>query len=272
MNAAAPPVVMVFGGTDPTAGAGIAADLLTLASLGCHGAGVITAVTAQDTRGVKQYGLVEPELVIAQARAVLEDMPVKAFKTGMLANSAIVTAVATIVEDYPTVPLVVDPVQISNAGEDLADEPLDEALRTLLLPRATLMTPNTLEARALAPDADSLDACAQELMSLGCEYVLITGSRESTPQVINRLYGHKRAVEHFHYERLAGDYHGSGCTLASACAAGLAHGLDCVNATIHAQRYTWSALRGGLRLGMGQQIPDRLFWARGRAAFTDDER
>lgn len=260
-----PPIVMVFGGSDPTSGAGVAADILTLASLGCHPVAVITAVTAQDTAGVKQFAALDAELIIAQARALLEDMPVKAIKTGMLATSGIVAAIASILDDYPAIPLVIDPVQVSNAGQALADEPLDGALKSLLLPRATLTTPNSLEARALAPEADSLDACAQEILSLGCEYVLITGSHESTPQVVNRLYGHRSLIETFSYERLVGDFHGSGCTLASAAAGALAHGIDAVNAVVQAQRYTWTTLKHAYRPGMGQSLPDRLYWARGQA-------
>ena len=182
MTPRTPPVVLVFGGTDPTSGAGIQADALTLAALGCHPATVVTAVTAQDTVGVKQFATVETELVIAQARAVLEDMPVAAIKTGMLGSSAVMGAVAGILDDYPGIPLIIDPVQVSGRGDALADEPLDEALRVLLLPRARLVTPNSPEARVLAPDADTLDACAQELMALGCDYVLLTGTHEPTPR------------------------------------------------------------------------------------------
>lgn len=255
-----PPVVLCFGGTDPTAGAGLAADVLTLASLGCHPAIVVTAVTAQDTSGVKQYSAVPPELVIAQARAVLEDMAVTAFKTGMLCNSAIVSAVASIVDDYPQIPLIVDPVQASGHNDPLSEEPLDDALRVLLLPRALLVTPNSEEARRLAPGADTLDACAQELLSLGCEYVLITGTHDPTPQVLNRLYANKRLLDVFTFERLPHTYHGSGCTLASACAGALAHGLDPPNAIAQALHYTWNTLKHGRRLGMGQHLPDRLYW------------
>lgn len=255
---------MVFAGTDPTGGAGIAADVLTLAALGCHAAPVVTAVTAQDTRGVKQFSVVETELVIAQARAVLEDMPVKAFKTGMLGSRHLAAAIASILDDYPDIPLVVDPVQASALGDPLAEEPLEEALRALLLPRATLVTPNSLEARTLAPQADSLDACAQELMSLGSAYVLITGTHEPTPQVVHRLYGGMRLLETFAYERLPNDYHGSGCTLASACAAALAHGLEPTAAVAQALSFTWETLKHGYRLGMGQLLPDRLYWGRGR--------
>ncbi len=261
MSNSPPPVVLVFAGTDPTGGAGLTADVLALASLGCHGAGVVTAVTAQDTTGIKQFICVETELVIAQARAVLEDMPVAAFKTGMLGSSAVAAAVASIVEDYPDIPLIVDPVQSSGRGDALADDMLDGALRSLIIPQATLITPNSLEARALAPGADTLDACAQELMSLGSEFVLITGTHENTPQVIHRLYGNMRLLETFVFERLPGSFHGSGCTLASACAASLAHGLDPVNAVGESLQYTWETLKHAFRTGMGQPLPNRLYWA-----------
>ncbi|MBI3899458.1 MAG: hydroxymethylpyrimidine/phosphomethylpyrimidine kinase [Gammaproteobacteria bacterium] len=262
MTANTPPVVLIFGGTDPTGGAGLAADTLAVATFGCHPAPVVTAVTAQDTEGLKQYLPMPPEIIIAQARAVLEDMPVAAFKTGMLCNSAIVSAIASIVDDYPDIPLIVDPVQASGRGDSLSEEPLDDALRVLLLPRAILITPNTEEAWRLAPDADTLDACAQELMSLGCEYILITGTHDPTPQVLNRLYGNKRLLDTFTFERFHHSYHGSGCTLAAACAAVLAHGLAPANAIAQALHYTWNTLKHGYRLGMGQHLPDRLYWGR----------
>ena len=255
------PVVMVFGGTDPTGGAGVQADITTLASLGCHPVSVVTAVTAQDTLGVKQFLTVSTEHVIVQARALLEDMPVAAIKTGMLANTGIISAVASLMEDYPDIPVIVDPIQSSGRGDSLSDEPLEEALRLMLLPHALLATPNSEEARRLAPDADTLDACAQELMSNGCRYVLITGTHEPTPHnIIHRLYGERRLLKLFEFERLPQTYHGSGCTLASACAATLAHGLDTVDAVHQGLRYTWNTLKHAYRPGMGQHIPDRLYW------------
>lgn len=257
------PVVLVFAGSDPTGGAGIQADIETLASLGCHAAPVVTAVTAQDTAGIKQFEAVDSELIIAQARAVLEDMPVAAFKTGMIGNVENLSAIESILQDYPEIPLVVDPVLASGRGDALAEEPLEDAFRSLLLPRAMLVTPNSQEARRLAPDADTLDACAQELLSLGCTYVLLTGTHEATHDVINRLYGNLRLLESYSWERLSSSYHGSGCTLASACAANLAHGLEILNAVAEAQDYTWHTLRHGMHLGMGQPVPDRFYWARG---------
>lgn len=261
--AAAGPVVMLFGGTDPTGGAGLAADVLTVASLGCHPAPVVTAVTAQDTTGVKGYMRTPTELVIAQARAVLEDVAVAAFKTGMLCNAETVSAVASIVDDYADIPLIVDPVQASGSTyEPLSEEPLEDALRVLLLPRATLVTPNVDEAKRLAPGGDTLDACAQELLALGCSYVLITGTHDPTPKVLNRLYGDERLLKTFACERLPYSYHGSGCTLASACAATMARGENPIDAIAQALDYTWQTLKHGFRAGMGQHLPERLYWGR----------
>lgn len=256
------PVVLLFGGTDPSGGAGLQADIQTVVSLGGHPASVVTAVTAQDTTDVKQFTVIEPELVIAQARAILEDMPVAACKTGMLGDTATVSAIAGILDDYPDLPLVVDPVLATNAGAPLTDEALEEALRVLLLPRATVVTPNSIEARLLAPAADNLDACAQELLATGCGHVLITGTHEQTAQVVNRLYGGARLLESYTWERLPHDYHGSGCTLAAAVATGIAHGLDPVAAVAAAQSYTWHTLKHGYRPGMGQYLPDRFYRTR----------
>lgn len=252
---------MIFAGADPTGGAGIAADIQTVSALGCHPAPIITAVTVQDTAGLKEYKVVDTELVISQARAVLEDMPVAVFKTGMLGNTANLAAVQTIISDYPSIPLVVDPVLATGAGAELSEQPLEDGYRSLLLPHATLVTPNSIEMRRLAANADSPEACAQELMSLGCEYVLCTGSHEPTSEVSHRLFGHHRMLETITQPRLPHDYHGSGCTLASACAAGLAQGFEIAAAVREALAFTWSTLANGHQLGMGQHLPDRQFWA-----------
>jgi len=257
------PTVLCFSGTDPTGGAGLGADVQTVSALGCHPACVVTAVTAQDTTGLKQFSEIEPELVIAQARAILEDMPVAAIKTGMLASVEIVSAVSTILGDYPDIPVVVDPVLATNAGQPLSDSPLEDALRLLLFPRATIATPNTLEVRALAPGGDNLDACAHLLLSAGARYVLVTGTHQPGPTVTHSLYGAARRLESWEFARLPGEYHGSGCTLAAALAAHLAHGLDPVEAVMDALTYTYRTLQHALRPGMGQKIPDRFYGTRG---------
>ncbi|HXH02277.1 MAG TPA: hydroxymethylpyrimidine/phosphomethylpyrimidine kinase [Candidatus Competibacteraceae bacterium] len=255
------PVVMSLSGNDPSGGAGLQADIETIASMGCHAAPVVTVLTVQDTQNVKEIVPLPASLVTAQARAVLEDMPVAAIKIGVLGSVEIAEAVHTLLIDYPQIPVVLDPVLAAGGGTPLAGDGLIDALCTLLLPQTTLITPNSVEARRLAPEADTLDACAMALLAHDCEYVLITGGHENTPQVINRLYGNHRCLESYSWERLPHSYHGSGCTLASAIAGLLAQGQELPAAVHQAQEYTWETLRAGYRIGMGQHVPNRLFWA-----------
>lgn len=263
----APPAVISFAASDPTGGAGLQADILTLASLGCHPLSVVTALTVQDTAGVEAVLPVDAAWVSDQARALLEDMPVAGFKIGLLGSVEVIAAVAEVISDYPELPVVLDPVLASGRGDQLADEEMVEAMIGLLLPQTTVLTPNSLEARRLAQEIDAkaadLPACARTLVEAGCEYVLLTGTHEGTPQVVNILYGSHGAVRSDRWERLPGSYHGSGCTLASALAAHLANGVALAEAARGAQEYTWHALAEGYRPGMGQFIPDRMYWARG---------
>jgi hydroxymethylpyrimidine/phosphomethylpyrimidine kinase len=275
--ASLPPIVLSFAASDPTGGAGLQADLLTLASMGCHPLSVVTALTVQDTRGVEAVLAVEAEWVSEQARALLEDMPVAAFKLGVLGSAANAVAIAEVLEDYPSVPVILDPVIASGRGDALADEALVDALRGLIVPLSTIVTPNSLEARRLAEDeledeALDLESCAARLLAMGCDYVLITGTHELGSEVVNTLYAGAGAtiVRADRWPRLAGSYHGSGCTLASAIAAALANGLGMPEAVRDAQEYTWQALASGFRPGMGQLLPDRFFWAREVGA-QDDE-
>jgi hydroxymethylpyrimidine/phosphomethylpyrimidine kinase len=263
-----PPIVLSFSANDSSGGAGIQADILTLASMGCHPLSVITAVTVQDTVGVDDVMALDPGWVADQARAVLEDMPVHVFKIGMLGSVEIIAAIAEIVSDYPDIPIVLDPVLSSGRGEELASEDMISAMRELLLPQTTIITPNSMEARRLAQDEaegfDELDLgqCGGRILHMGCEYVLITGAHENTRQVTNTLYTASGIVRSDVWRRLTGSYHGSGCTLASAIAATLANGLPVSDGVYEAQEYTWQTLKAGFHPGMGQYLPDRLFWAR----------
>lgn len=274
------PVVLTFAGTDPTSGAGLQADLLTLASLGCHPVSVVTAVTVQDTAGVDDFLPLDAVWIADQARAVLEDMPVAAFKIGMLGSVETVAAVAEILSDYPDVPVVLDPVLSSGRGDELANEELIDAIKDLLIPQTSILTPNSVEARRLAEaefdeagedsdDDPGLEECAERILDLGCQFVLITGAHEQTAQVTNTLYGHENLSQAISWDRLPGSYHGSGCTLASAIAAFLAQGMPVDEAVKSAQEFTYETLRFGYRPGMGQFIPDRLFWAREDEAAED---
>src|SRR5690349_8105743 len=184
-----PPIVLAFAASDPSGGAGIQADLLTLSSMGCHPLSVITALTVQDTMGVEGILAIDSDWVADQARALLEDMPVDAFKVGVLGSVANIAAIAEIVSDYPDIPLILDPVLSSGRGDELATDEMAHALRELLLPQTTILTPNSIEARRLADTEEdeepALAECAARLVATGCEYVLVTGTHEATPQVVN---------------------------------------------------------------------------------------
>ena len=207
---ASPPIVLTFAAADPSGGAGLQADILTLSSMGCHALSVVTAVTVQDTIGVEGVLPLEAEWVADQARCVLEDMPVTVFKIGLLGSVEIIAAIAEVVSDYPEVPLVLDPVLSSGRGDELASDDMVVAMRELLVPQTTLITPNSLEARRLAiNDADdgddpSLEECARRILALGCEYVLITGTHENTAQVVNVLYSQNGVERSDNWQRLTG--------------------------------------------------------------------
>jgi hydroxymethylpyrimidine/phosphomethylpyrimidine kinase len=244
-----PPFVLTFAASDPTGGAGLQADLLTLAALGCHPLSVVTALSVQDTRGVTSLDAVDAALVERQAAALLAEMTVAAFKLGVLGSEANARAIAAIVASHPRVPLVVDPVLASGRGDPLASEALIATLLELVVPRATLATPNSIEARRLGGERALLDR--------GCRYVLVTGTHEQTSDVVNTLYAASGKVREDRWPRLPGSYHGSGCTLASACAANLAHGLAIGDAVRGAQEFTWQSLSAGFRPADGQFIPRR---------------
>lgn len=256
-----PPIVLAIAASDPTGGAGVQADLLTLASLGCHPASIITALTVQDTHGVQRMVAIESRWIADQLRCLLGDIRVAAIKLGVLGSVGNVETVAAMLEERPDVPVVLDPVLASGRGDCLADADTVSALCARLLPRTTVLTPNSLEARRLAgaaPGAD-LASCARKIARLGCRYVLVTGTHEPDAQVVNTLYDANGVVREDRWERLPGSYHGSGCTLASAIAALLATGCTAPEAVRSAQEFTWQALAAAFRAGGGQLLPDRFF-------------
>jgi hydroxymethylpyrimidine/phosphomethylpyrimidine kinase len=246
-----PPLVLTFAASDPTGGAGMQADLLTLAALGCHPLSVLTAITVQDTSGVEHLEPVDAALVTRQARRVLGESNVAAFKVSVLASAANVRAVAEIAAAHREVPLILDPVLASGRGDELASDAVLAALLEWLVPRATVITPNTLEAERLGG--------VRALLARGCAYVLLTGTHEPSAEVSNRLYDASGLVREDRWRRLEGSYHGSGCTLASAIAAQLAKGRSVPEAVREAQEFTWRALAAGFRSGAGQALPNRFF-------------
>ncbi len=256
------PGVMCFSGLDPTGGAGIQADIETLFSIGCHCTPVITVLTVQNTQNASSLVCTQASLLLQQARAVLEDIPIKSFKVGLLGSVASVEVLHTLFRDYPDIPVVLDPIAIAGGGFEFGGEELIDAIRQLLLPLTTVLTPNTNEARLFAPTADTLDACANEILESGCRYVLLTGTHAHSENVENKLYTAHQDITVFSWPRLAASYHGSGCTLASALAGYLAHQSNLQEAVQQAQRFTWEALHHGHRVGLGQHLPNRSFWSK----------
>ena len=261
-----PPIVLAFSSADPSGGTGVQADVLTLASMGCHPLSVVTALSVQDTLAVEGMQPVESEWVADQARCLLEDMPVDAFKIGALGSVENVAAVAEVLSDYPEVPLILDPVLASGRGEEFASDEMVHAMTELLLPQTTVLIVNSLEIRRLAEDDDedepSIAGCAAALVEAGCEYVLVTGTHEPSRDIVNTLYGKNGVVRSDSWSRVPGSFHGAGATLAAAVTAMIANGLDVPEAVREAQDYTWHALKKAYRPGMGRLLPDRLFWAR----------
>lgn len=254
------PVVLAIAGHDPSGGAGIHADIEAIVSQGVHPATAITALTVQDTVNVHGFVASDPKLVIDQSLAVLKDMPVGAIKIGMLGSVELVEAVASVLARYPDIPVVLDPVLVAGGGGSLADNAVAAAIVEHLFPRATIVTPNAHEARVLAPEATDREQRGQMLSALGAEYVLLKGGDEPGEKVENWLYG-VEPPRRFVYERLAGHFHGSGCTLSSAIAGLIAQGSDPVNAVHEGLEYTHQTLMHAAAIGRGQLIPHRLFWA-----------
>lgn len=252
------PVVLSISGHDPSGGAGIQADIETIAALGCHPCTVITALTLQDTRNVRKVIAQPGDQIRDQLRLLFDDLEIVCIKIGLLGSIETVSVLPSLLKELPRIPVVFDPVLAAGGGFNFSDRRLVSAAASELIPLSTVATPNCGEASRLCPPSLARDECGGYLNALGCAHVLITGADENTPRVVNALYRPNEPVYRFEWERLAGVFHGSGCTLASAVAAYIARGFDPFAAISEAQRYTWNALKAGFIPGKGQGIPDRL--------------
>jgi hydroxymethylpyrimidine/phosphomethylpyrimidine kinase len=252
------PVVLCLSGHDPSGGAGLQADIEALLAQGCHAAPAVTALTVQDTVNVSDFRVLDRDWVLAQARAIIADLPVAAVKLGMLGSVQMVDTVVEIMQALPGVPLVCDPVLRAGGGGSLGKDDVGYAMRERLLPIAAVATPNLPEARILAelPEGTA-DECAAKL-SAYCQHLLITGGHGDEAEVHNRLYVRGGDCHTFTCARLPGSYHGSGCTLASTLAGRLALGEEVVSAVRSALDYTWRTLRDAEQPGHGQFVPRRL--------------
>lgn len=249
------PVVLCFSGLDPTGGAGIQADIEAIAAQGGHAASIITAVTVQDSHNVKSFQTLAPSLITAQAHAILDDMAVAAIKIGMLGSVEVATAIATIIQTRPSIPVIFDPVLAAGGGTDLAGDILVDTIKTSILPLCRLITPNIPEAERLCAQSTPSSAA---LLNLGADAVLLTGTHADTDQVEHQLIDSAQPPQRFDYPRLPHNYHGSGCTLSASIAALIATGLPLSDAVQQALDYTYRTLQQAQALGQGQLFPNRF--------------
>lgn len=262
------PLVLTFGVSDPVGAIGIQADLATFAAMGCHGISVLTGLLVSDTARIEEMQPMDADWVADQARMVLEDMPIAAFKVGALGSIENVTVIAEIISDYPDIPLILDPFVSSLPDQGMDSEDILIAMRELLLPQATLFLASSVEVARQAevwrePSSDDVLADdVSEIIDLGCEYVFVTGTRCDLQDVANTLYSGSGVIRNDVWQRLPGTFSGAGATLSAAIAAMLATGLDVPEAALEAQEFTTAALSHAQRFGMGKLVPDRYFWAR----------
>jgi hydroxymethylpyrimidine/phosphomethylpyrimidine kinase len=253
-----PPRLLTIAGSDSGGGAGIQADLKAFAACGAHGMSAITAITAQNTVAVTAVYPLPPEAIVAQVRAVAEDIGVDAVKIGMLGNAETIAAVVEALGLVGDAPVVLDPVMVAESGGRLLDQSAEHALRTLLLPRVTVTTPNLPEARVLAEDPDGEpEDLARRIHRLGPQVVVVTGGHRE--QAVDVFFDGDRLVELAGERYPDGAAHGSGCTHSSALAARLAFGDDPLAASRRAKQIASEAVRDGLRgLGAGPGPVDVL--------------
>jgi hydroxymethylpyrimidine/phosphomethylpyrimidine kinase len=272
------PLILSFGAADPAGAIGVQADLAAFSALSCTGLAVTTALLIGDSARVEDMQEIDPDWVSDQARVVLEDMTMAAFKVGALSNVEQVAAIAEILSDYPDAPLILDP--FSSRLPDPADaddaEELLTALRQLLVPQATLLMLSQVELGRLAETwreggEDTLESDVEHLLALGCEFVLVTGTAAGAASgdaaafplgaatLANTLFGADGMISHEAWQHMAGPFIGAGGTLSAAVTAYMARGADVPEAVAAAQEYTVGALAHAQRYGMGKFVPNRFF-------------
>lgn len=252
--------VLVVAGSDSGGGAGIQGDIKTITALGGYAATAITALTAQNTLGVFGIHEVPPEFIAQQMRLVLDDIGADCIKTGMLHSAEVIHAVADVLEDYPNIPLVVDPVMVAKGGAPLLQQEALNALKTRLIPKATLITPNLPEAELLGggqwsvASVQDMQELGKKLLKLGSKAVLMKGGHLEGGELTDILLinDHRPLTTAFTSPRIHTRHtHGTGCTLASAIATGIAQGMELVKAVERARAYVQEAIRTAPGLGQG---------------------
>lgn len=248
------PVVMSITGHDPSGGSGISADIETLSSLGCHCAPIISQLSARDTHSQKDLVVTDTALLIEQVRALLEDINIHLLNIGEVGSIGNIEAVHTILNDYPDITVVFHP-KLNDIEEGMGS-----AMTSLLLPQAKVVVLSKEDALSLAPGADTLSACAQELLEYGSENLLIIGDDSSTDKIAHHWFSQHGHNQQYQWNRLPHPYYGANSTLCAALSAYLAHGLSMAESIQQAQQFSWQSLQQGRRIGMGKILPNRMHW------------
>ena len=253
------PTVLCFSGLDPSGGAGLQADIEAIGQSGAHAAIACTALTIQNSQQVFGFEATSKELLLAQANAVVGDLPIKCVKSGMLGTTDNIAALAEFLREHPDYLYVLDPVLVANSGGSLGDQATLVKAFVELIPLATVITPNTVELRALT-GIDDLEQATQQLFAMGAKAVLVKGGHEDTPNHIrNVLYADGKMIAESRCQRLEGQYHGSGCSLASFIAGRLALGDSLKIAVQHAETWLFGVLKNAESpVVNGQKIPKRF--------------
>lgn len=253
------PTVLCFSGLDPSGGAGLQADIEAVGQSGAHAAIACTALTIQNSQQVFGFEATPKDLLLSQANAVVGDLPIKVVKSGMLGTTDNIAALVEFLGSHPEYQYVLDPVLVANSGGSLGDQATLVKAFAKLIPLATILTPNTVELRALT-GLDHLEQATQKLFEMGAKAVLVKGGHENTPDYIrNDLYIAGERIATTQCPRLEGEYHGSGCSLASYIAGRLALGDSIKIAVQHAETWLFGVLKDAeTPIPNGQKIPKRF--------------
>ena len=261
------PLILSFGVCDPVGAVGVQADCAAFAALGCHGLSAIAGMLVSDSARVENMYELDSDWMAEQARALLEDMPIAAFKVGAVGSALHLAAIAEIVSDYPDAPLILDPFLSALPDAGMGDEEMLSALRSILAPQATALILSQPELGRMAElwregadgEHGALEEDVAELVSSGLQYVLVTGSRDENGACSNRLYDAGGEVARVDWQHLPGPFLGAGNTYSAAFTALMARGMDAPTAMAVAQEYTTGALENAQRFGMGKFIPSKFF-------------
>ena len=262
------PLILSFGVSDPVGAMGLQSDLATFGALGCHGLSVSTGLLIADTARIEDHTSIEADWMVDQARLLLEDMAVAAFKVGALTSVEQASAVAEIISDYPDAPLILDPFLSAMPDAGLDDDDMLIAIRQILASQASVLLLSHVELSRMAETwreggDDMLQDDVAELLGTGCKYVLVTGTGASgsgaAARRSNTLFGGDGIAISFDWRPLPGPFIGAGGTMSGAIAAWMARGLDAPSAVAAAQQYTAGALAAAQRFGMGKLVPNKFF-------------